>query len=318
MTVSLIKLVRRPATLALFGVLALALGGCVNSGGPSVSTKFSPSEYGVAASPRVVRFGRIKKGGGYYTTGKPYKVAGKWYTPIKDPRGYTATGRASWYGPNFQGRLTANGEIFDRGALTGAHPTLPLPSYVRVTNLENGRAVTIRVNDRGPYVSGRLIDLSERAAGVLGYRQAGMAKVRIQYIGPAPLEGDDTRRLIASIDTGGSVFGGTGGRHALGYGAPGQPDEKTPASGAASAMAQGALLQAGLPVSLGVGVFEDPEKASEMARRFAMLGSVELRPVTINGRNAEELRVDWLKPGVTRTDLLDLTRQLGLLDIILY
>ncbi|NOZ33190.1 MAG: septal ring lytic transglycosylase RlpA family protein [Alphaproteobacteria bacterium] len=306
-----VKFVRRPAAFILLGVLATVLAGCANSTGPSIATKFSPSEFGVAASPRVVNSGRIKKGGGYYTTGKPYRVAGKWYTPIQDPRGYTATGRASWYGPNFQGRLTANGEIFDRGALTGAHPTLPLPSYVRVTNLENGRAVTIRINDRGPFISGRLIDLSERAAGILGYRTAGTARVKIKYIGPAPLEGDDTRRLVASIDTGSA-------QHAFGYGAAGLADSPDGAAGAASALALGLVPPGGLEISMGLGVFENSGAANDIARRFAVLAAVELRPVTINGRNALELRVDRLKPGVTRTDLLDLAAQLGMNDIILY
>ena len=104
--------------------------------------------------------------------GKPYQVAGRWYTPRVD-NNYDKTGKASWYGSNFHGRLTANGEIFDQNAMTAAHPTLPLPSYVRVTNLQNRRSVIVRVNDRGPFVADRLIDLSSEER-----RPAGLWRAR--------------------------------------------------------------------------------------------------------------------------------------------
>jgi len=162
-------------------------------------TKFSSSEYGVGASPRLTSGSRVKKGGGRYQVGKPYKVAGKWYHPKQQPN-YDKTGIASWYGPNFHGRLTANGEIYDQNMLSAAHPTLPLPSYVRVTNLANGRSALVRVNDRGPFAHGRLIDLSSKTADVLQFKQQGTAKVRVQYVGKAPLNGDDTRFLNASIN----------------------------------------------------------------------------------------------------------------------
>jgi rare lipoprotein A len=129
-----------------------------------------------------------KTGGGIYKIGTPYQVAGTWYYPKEEP-GYDATGIASWYGTEFHGRLTANGEIFDRNAVTAAHPTLPMPSNVRVTNLETGKSITVRVNDRGPFKSGRIIDLSERAAELLGYQKAGTARVRVAYLGRAPLDG---------------------------------------------------------------------------------------------------------------------------------
>jgi len=115
--------------------------------------------------------------------GKPYKVAGRWYHPRFDPY-YDRTGIASWYGRKFHGRRTANGERFNMRALTAAHPTLPLPSYVRVTNLENGRWVILRVNDRGPFVRGRIIDVSYEAARLLGFVKQGTARVRVQVVGP--------------------------------------------------------------------------------------------------------------------------------------
>jgi len=189
--------------LAIGAVLAPVLSGCGTFGFGLADinpfTKFSSSAYGVGASPRVTYSRYVKKGGGRSLLGKPYKVAGKWYTPTYDPS-YDKVGYASWYGPNFHGRLTANGEVFDQYALTAAHPTMPLPSYARVTNLETGRSVIVRVNDRGPYVDNRLIDLSARAADMLGLLQDGTAKVRVQYVGPAPLEGDDTKILMASYN----------------------------------------------------------------------------------------------------------------------
>lgn len=117
--------------------------------------------------------------------GPPYEANGRWYVPTPEP-GYQQTGTASWYGADFQGRRTASGEAFDQTALTAAHPTLPIPSLVQVTNLENGREVIVRVNDRGPFTGERLIDLSRGAANVLGFEQAGHARVHVRYLGPAP------------------------------------------------------------------------------------------------------------------------------------
>lgn len=166
----------------------------------NTKTKFSSKKYGVAASPRITSSKNTRKGGGRDQIGKPYKIAGKWYTPKHNPN-YDSTGAASWYGPNFHGRQTANGEIFDQNSISAAHPTLPLPSYVRVTNLENNHSIMVRVNDRGPFVAGREIDLSKRAAEMLGYTHKGVARVRVKYISRAPLEGDDTRMLLASYNS---------------------------------------------------------------------------------------------------------------------
>lgn len=127
-------------------------------------------------------------GGGVYKVGRPYQVAGVWYYPREQP-GYDETGIASWYGAQFHGRRTANGEVFDRNGVTAAHPTLPMPSNVRVTNLGNGKSLVVRVNDRGPYSNARIIDLSERAADLLGFRLQGTARVRVQFLGRADLNG---------------------------------------------------------------------------------------------------------------------------------
>lgn len=164
-------------------------------------TKFSSAAYGVDASPRLTTSKTVKKGGGRSMVGKPYKIKGKWYYPKLEPN-YDKTGLASWYGPNFHGRLTANGEIYDQYHLSAAHPTFPLPSYARVINQENGRSVIVRVNDRGPFAPGRIIDLSSKAADMLGTKQQGLAKVRVQYIGEAPLHGQDMAYLVASYNDG--------------------------------------------------------------------------------------------------------------------
>ncbi|MEM9332841.1 MAG: septal ring lytic transglycosylase RlpA family protein [Pseudomonadota bacterium] len=170
---------------------------------PTISdkTKFASRDFGVAGSPRVTKSKRVKKGGGTYKVGKPYTIRGKRYVPREDPD-YNKVGLASWYGPNFHGRLTANGEIYDQYGLSAAHPTLPLPSYAKVTNLENGASVTVRVNDRGPYSKNRIIDLSSRAAQLLGYTRKGVAKVKVEYVGKARLDGLDESYLVASYDPG--------------------------------------------------------------------------------------------------------------------
>jgi rare lipoprotein A len=165
---------------------------------------FSESEYGVKASPRVVEEGQsVPKGGGRYQLGKAYQVRGKWYKPKEEP-GYSKTGLASWYGSAFHGRRTANGEVYDKYHLSAAHPTFPLPSYARVTNMENGTSVVVRVNDRGPFHEGRVIDVSSKTADLLDMKRTGTAKVRVQYVGKAPLEGNDMPYLMASYVTKGS------------------------------------------------------------------------------------------------------------------
>lgn len=116
-----------------------------------------------------------------YKIGKPYQVKGMWYYPAED-WDYDDTGIASWYGPDFHGKATANGEVFDQNAVTAAHKTLPLPSVVRVTNLDNGRSLVVRINDRGPFVNNRIIDLSRRSAQLLGIEGRGIAKVRVQIM----------------------------------------------------------------------------------------------------------------------------------------
>jgi rare lipoprotein A len=191
-----------PVLRAARGVAAVAaclvLANCASSG------KFAnvDPKYGVSSSPRVVAFGDpVPKGGGTYRVGKPYTVAGQVYVPEEDTH-YRAEGLASWYGDDFHGRLTANGEVFDMASLTAAHPTLPMPCYARVTNLSNGKSLVVRVNDRGPYHGNRVMDVSSRAAELLEFKGNGIARVRVEYVGRAPLEGSDDRQLMATLRTG--------------------------------------------------------------------------------------------------------------------
>jgi rare lipoprotein A len=178
---------------------------------------FSEKEYGVKASPRVATGKNIPKGGGRYMVGNPYQVKGKWYYP-KEDFSYDKTGIASWYGSAFHGRLTANGEVYDQMHLSAAHPTFPLPSYARVTNLENGSSVIVRVNDRGPYHEGRIIDLSNKTADMLDLQHSGTGRVRVQYVGRARMDGHDMPYLMASYVPKGSRIPGVnpGGQIATG------------------------------------------------------------------------------------------------------
>jgi len=184
---------------------AAAVAVCFILANCASSEKFARNvdpKYGVASSPRVVDAGQpVPKGGGTYRIGKPYVVAGRTYTPETNEE-YSAEGLASWYGDDFHGRLTANGEIFDMNAITAAHPTLPMPSYVRVTNLTNKKSIIVRVNDRGPYHGNRVIDLSHKTADLLGFKGNGVARVRVDYVGQASLDGSDDRKLVATLREG--------------------------------------------------------------------------------------------------------------------
>jgi rare lipoprotein A len=197
--------IRRRRAIVLAARSAVAVATCLILANCASSGKFAgrvDPKYGVSSSPRVVAFGEpVPKGGGTYRVGKPYTVAGRVYVPEEDPN-YRAEGMASWYGDDFHGRLTANGEVFDMASLTAAHPTLPIPSYARVTNVRNGKSLIVRVNDRGPYHGNRLIDVSNKAAELLEFKANGVARVRVEYVGRAPLEGSDDRQLLATLRTG--------------------------------------------------------------------------------------------------------------------
>ncbi len=178
--------------LALLGAVCLLAVGCASV--PPAAPRPTPL-------PLPQQPVQVPPSAGVYKIGQPYQIDNVWYYPQEQPT-YDETGIASWYGPSFYGRPTANGEIYDGDKMTAAHKTLPLPVNVRVTNLENGRSVIVRVNDRGPFARGRIIDLSRRAAELLDMQRAGVARVRVTYLSRADLGGgipiEDTPPLIAN------------------------------------------------------------------------------------------------------------------------
>ena len=194
------------ACLALIVLAALGLGGCAQQPQQFAAAAGHPKEYFPSsvygrASRRVVEDGQpIPRGGGQYLVGKPYTIAGQTYYPSE--RRITQVGLASWYGDAFHGRLTANGEIYDRDSFTAAHPTMPLPSYARVTNLRNNTSMIVRVNDRGPYHSNRIMDVSRRVADALDIRRYGTAKVKVEWVARASLAGSDDAKLASTLRTG--------------------------------------------------------------------------------------------------------------------
>lgn len=181
----------RSARLAVAALLGLAVTACASTPSPEIREARNgrvPQMIAVPNTPvtdfpatdRIPGFGDPED----QKIGNPYVIAGRTYVPRRDDA-YDAVGLSSWYGPNFHGRPTSNGEIFDQDALTAAHTTLPIPSLIEVTNLENGRRAVLRLNDRGPFVDDRILDVSRAAARELGFIDAGLAQVRVRYLGPA-------------------------------------------------------------------------------------------------------------------------------------
>ena len=317
---------------------------------------FSSKEFGVAVSPRVTNAKNPPKGAPdyvhevmcTYNSGRRHpqvvldEAAAIVWAIQMNTVGYVATGGASWYGNDFHGRRTANGEIFSANAISCASPVLPLPSYVRVTNVDNGRSIVCRVNDRGPYLHGRVMDLSYRTAEILGYAGNGVGNIQVEYVGPAPLNGDDTRMLLASVDKPTRMEQGTtrlamneerpnligGIIDMFGYVDSNAADQAiTGAHAAANAMAtRSGSLDSWVAtvdedkraIKLELGVFADAARADDVALQFAMLGAVDEDAVRIPGADATRLTLTHLKPGVARDDVMSLARQLGLKDLVLY
>ena len=246
---------RKSLGVVVLLIAAALLNGC--SSGPAKRNPFAG-----AGSPVYPGSGPLPKGGGKYLIGEPYEVAGWKYYPREDP-GYDKVGQASWYGPQFHRRMTSNGEWFDMDYLSAAHPTLPLPSYVKVTNLENGRAAVVRVNDRGPFVGDRIIDLSRKTAEVLDFKQKGRANVRVQYLGPAPLN-DRGNDLIAMNRRMGSRGG---------------PIEMAAATPIVPAAAATASLPRRQSYYVQIGAYSDPRNAERARESLRPVGPVSVTSI---------------------------------------
>lgn len=251
--------------------------------------------------------------GGRYKVGSPYEVSGVWYYPQEDPL-YDETGIASWYGKEFAGRKTANGEIFNPKEVSAAHKTLPMPTNVRVTNLENGKSVVARVNDRGPFKPGRIIDMSEKAAELLGFKSQGVARVRVEFLGIAELpDGKPGRRIAGKGDHAGigktvarAVPAGTvdGGALPPPSGSTGAPPMVEPAGGpdvvptpVASPMDQpdGTVRDVPVPTVGGVyvqaGAFLARENAERLLARLKSIAAFTISPKRQDGKMYYRVRV---------------------------
>jgi rare lipoprotein A len=167
-----------------FFMRAVVLGGALMALGACSETKL------MLHAAKTIQ--QADPGPGIYKVGNPYQINGVWYYPAEDWN-YDETGIASWYGPGFHEKNTANGEIYDQNTLTAAHKTLPMPSIVEVTNLDNGRSIKLRVNDRGPFVAGRIIDVSRRGAQLLGFHDRGTARVRVKILA------DESQQVAAAL-----------------------------------------------------------------------------------------------------------------------
>ena len=289
----------------LLCAVALGLAGC------SGSSKKDPFA-GIGSPVWDSAKGPIPKGGGRRHVGNPYQVADIWFYPEHDPS-YEKIGVASWYGPKFNRRMTSNGEWFDMEQLTAAHTTMELPSYAKVTNLENGREVIVRVNDRGPFVDDRIIDMSKRSADLLGFRGRGKTNARVQYIGPAPLKDPAYGHLTAMNE---------------------ELKRQTPLN----QMIAGANLRDGrygenqptyvadsnqVPVSADVGgyyvqmaAFSDPGNAQRTKEALADLAGVHIKPANGSFGPLYRVRVGPLNNHASAQTALEQVRARGHLDAV--
>ena len=253
-----------PATLLLLACLALALSAC------------GTTRHYDDRAPTT--------GSGDYKVGKPYKVGGVWYKPREDPF-YDRVGNASWYGRDFHGRSTANGERFDMNKLTAAHTTLPMPSFVRVTNLSNGRSLVLRINDRGPFAKGRIIDVSRRAAQLLGFEKKGVQRVRVQAVSAnGRILGKPVKRPRRTASA-----------------APPQPNLAPVNTSPAAAG----------PVFVQVGSFQSSDNAMQLVPRLQGLGPVLIQSAVVDGQSVFRLRIGPFTSSERALETLRMVRKRG-------
>jgi len=275
--------------------------------------------------------GSADKASPQYKIGNPYQIQGQgtWYYPAEDFK-YEETGIASWYGEKFHGRKTANGEIYDMNTLTAAHRTLPMPSFVRVTNLGNGRSLILKVNDRGPFARSRIIDISRRGAQLLGFHTAGTAKVRVQIMADKSRAiAARTKSEIQLAEIGSPITVARlpkpavatesltlppGARTSPGKGPVSPPMTRAPApqklvlNTPATAKADAVVRME--PVSrtniyIQAGAFGQFNNANKVRARLSTLGTVKVSPVLVNGRDLYRVRVGPL------SSVADADRMLG-------
>ncbi len=311
---------------ALLGGLGLA--GCAASPPAVVAPPVASKTADAAPTPD-----------GIYKVGNPYQIEGNWYYPAED-YGYKQEGVASWYGQDFHGKRTANGEKYDMNDITAAHPTLPLPSVVKVTNLDNGRVLDVRINDRGPYHSSRIIDVSRRAAQLLGFYEVGTARVRVEIEAAASMElkslalkahppempkiAAAPRAIVAEaalapvVATGSEIKQSSQPLTPLTVPAPIPvpvvvppkktaalpPPPKTPARAVPSAGANsGIFVQAG--------AFSDIANAKRLEAQLKTFGQVLLLPVVINNTALYRVRLGPLDDDATAESLVSRVKSLG-------
>ena len=259
--------------------------------------------------------GRQTAAGGIYKIGTPYQIMGVWYYP-RENSNYDEIGIASWYGPKFHGRRTANGEIFDMNLLTAAHPTLPMPVRARVTNLENGKSIIVRINDRGPFAKDREIDLSRKAAEVLGFRDKGTTQVRVQYLGRAPMY-DSAGRLIRVQEPATFIAE-----------RPRTPDENKRVSAAPVEQVETQTLDgrtlADAPPSIAskryavqVGVFSSRFNAERLKRQLDSLTPAEVSEAMINGETYYRVKVGGANVREDARQTLDMLVSAGHQDAVI-
>ncbi len=252
----------RSAAFAILAALSLSLGGCAQVQLAAHTAK------GVATAPA--------QPDGAYKVGDPYQVFGVWYYPAADSD-YEEMGVASWYGREFHGRRTANGAVFDMNALSAAHRTLPMPSLVRVTNLDNGRSLVLTVNDRGPFARGRIIDVSRRAAQLLGFFEKGTAKVRVEAVRARP---GKPLTVEASNEFAPKVVAPA---------APALPI--TPASVVVATAATSTPVGITPAIYIQAGAFADPENARRLKAELVRFGAASTAQTKIDDRLIYRVRV---------------------------
>ncbi|WP_165602593.1 septal ring lytic transglycosylase RlpA family protein [Candidatus Terasakiella magnetica] len=293
------KKLMRPRTAVFAMMAAVLLSGC------SETRFLASSAKKVSGAPAI---------SGHYKVGNPYQIQGVWYYPSED-FDYVETGIASWYGPKFHGKPTANGEVFDMNQVNAAHRTLPLPSLVRVTNLENGRSLVVRVNDRGPFAHGRILDMSKRGAQLLGYEKQGTARVKVEILKEqslalknslvnqvagknAPIKSGGMQKPMVSAQN----LSAPNGAQAAPQAAPTQtamaPQQQSSWSNPQAPKQDTSIkTYAVAPTRMYIqaGAFSRFENANRVKAKLSGVGDVEVSQVLVNGRDFFRVRVGPLQ-----------------------